>query len=344
MANNGNIFDYLEWRGDLSLHQSAFNAVDGLILSTISYVDFSNIPCGIKLSHLASEIGKLPAEDLIKSILDTTKTIELINCVSNSRRFKSITVIDYIDIFDEEKETQFAAVTFELPDKTLFIAFRGTDKTLVGWKEDFNMAIMTATPAQIKAAQYAAEIAEKYSGFRIRIGGHSKGGNLSVWAAAHLPQKSKERLIYIYNNDGPGFTSDFLKSSDYLSIEHKILSFVPESSVVGVLMGACDYLIIKSSNVNIFQHDPYSWLVSGKHFVYDIERSQTGKLLENKLNGVIHQLSKDELEKVFEDIYSLFKTSGIKTLDDINKHTFNFLLMLPKIIRNVEKLRRATKA
>ena len=159
---------------------------------------------------------------------------ELAEKTAKTSRFQNMEVSHYRSVFDRQREIQFAVVTFLLPDETAFLSFRGTDRTMFGWKENFNMGFIDEIPSQTEAAEYAAKTARIVKR-QLRFGGHSKGGNLSIWAAAHLPTEYKEDVLAVYSNDGPGFSEDFLKSDMYKSMKDKIYSYVPESSIVGVL-------------------------------------------------------------------------------------------------------------
>lgn len=339
MKNWGNINDYLDWRGDLTMLQSSFNVVDGLILSTFSYVNFAmSGQDPILFKDTSIPMDQLPSEDKFKGLsIMKEKTLQFITDAADTKRFGSLLLLDQTDIFHEETQEQFSALSILLPDDTIFISYRGTDNTLIGWKEDFNMAFINGIPSQKSAARYAASILEKYQK-PLRLGGHSKGGNLAVWAASHLPQASLGMLSGVYNYDGPGFLPEFIESEEYLRIHHKIFSFVPDSSIVGVLMGHCDYLTIKSTTHSIMQHDPFSWKILGTKFDYDIERSKSGRKLEKSINEIIGSMSPDEIKHYVESIYSILKSTDVKTLDDVEKNKLHHLFFtLPKLIKETRK-------
>lgn len=337
----GNIFDYIDWRGDLSFHQNALNAVDGLILSCITYINYPvNEEEELCLSEATDLWQRLPEEDQFKGIRLMKPCMELAKRMAESRRYNKTKVTRYVDILSETEEKQFSAMTFLLPGKKLFMAFRGTDDTLIGWKEDCNMAFINGTPAQLEAEAYAKKVAETYPDYALSLGGHSKGGNLAVWAGVHLAEPYRQQVKHIYNYDGPGFCDAMIQSEAYKSIQHKIFSFVPESSVFGVLMGCCDYLTIKSSNVSLLQHDPFSWEIIGNHFIYETERSKSGKLIAQKLNGIIRTMSEEELSEFVNDIYHIMSEGNIRTLNDLNKHWFKkvgrSLLRIKKFDRKIK--------
>lgn len=331
-----NVFDYIEWRGDLSFQQSPFNEIDALILSIFAYLDFSCLKEKITFFRDAvSLINDLPDKQKFNGPgIIMQDVVALANAAANTERYKKVGVFKFSEITDEKLEIQFAAVTFLMSDTTAFISFRGTDNTLVGWKEDFNMCFIDGIPSQLEAAKYAIAIAQEIS-MNLRLGGHSKGGNLAVWAGAHLPEEYQQRVIDIYSNDAPGFYEDFLTTTCYIAIREKIHSFVPESSIVGVLMAHDVYTIIRSSTSSILQHNPFSWLVSGKHFVYDDSRTISGKQFEKIINAWLKAMSIDEREELIENIYEIVTSSNAKTLEDFDKSKIKSILTMSKTFREM---------
>lgn len=336
---NNNVFDYLDWRGDLSFLQSPFNEIDGLILTVLAYLDFSGIPKNnsASLTEIAEHICKPPAVKKTEgALMIMPDVLELAEKLVRTVRFGEIAATNYVNVVDEEKELQFSAVTFLLPDETAFLAFRGTDNTLVGWKEDFNMCFTTdGVPAQAAAARYAAAAAEK-TDLPLRLGGHSKGGNLAVWAGACLPAQYRERLLAVYNNDGPGFSEAFMSGVIYHSIRGKIHSFVPESSIVGVLMEHGDYTTISSSNPSLLQHDPFSWLVLGTHFLTKDSRSLSGKHFDKTINSWIRSMTPAEREEFVDILYKVLTSANAKTLSDLDNMNFKDLMTMDKAFRDME--------
>ena len=197
-----NILDYIDWRGDLTFNQSSFNDIDNLILSRISYLPFDGIIDEMETITVREAHERFKKLDLKNVKILQEEDLDLFPSVAQSTRFGNLFLKNYINKRDLQEEKQFSAITIILPDGTMYIAYRGTDNTLVGWKEDFNMSFMKSVPAQADAVDYLNNVAAQTSG-RLRVGGHSKGGNLAVYAAAFCNQDVQDRIIEVYNNDGP---------------------------------------------------------------------------------------------------------------------------------------------
>ena len=222
------MLDYLAWRGDIEFTQMPVNPVDALIFSTLSYIRFEDIVPdnpnqSISMAEAAAGLFSLkePA-----SRTRVKKDLELLKAVAESKRFDNIRLSFYRSILIPEEDTQFAAVTVFLEDGSAYMAFRGTDNTLTGWKEDFNMSFQTSVPAQQLALRYVQEFAAAHP-IPVWMGGHSKGGNLAVYAAAKCGDLLQKRIVEVYSQDGPGFSEEMMNDSGYRNILPKVRSFLP---------------------------------------------------------------------------------------------------------------------
>ena len=318
------IWDYLRWRGDLLLTQDGFNEVDNLLLCIVAYIDFRRIARLRSFDPAyAMPIGDVCAlltEEDEQRGLSPEDYIPVMRAMAETARFRDVRMFAFEDSYDEEKVMQFSAVSFLLPDDSVFVAYRGTDTTLVGWVEDFNMSFMTAVPAQLRAVDYAVEVAGRTPHRQLRIGGHSKGGNLAAYAAIYLPEKLQtKRLLAAYNNDGPGFNAEVLASDGFARVAEKIHTFIPQSSAVGMLLEHTeDYTIIDSSTVSLLQHEPLSWNVLGSRFIYLGQRSEAAKLGDDVIREWLAGLTLQERQEFVETVHQLLSAGGkIKTLDDL---------------------------
>lgn len=320
----GTLFDYLDWRGDVTFAELGLNEVDNLIFSLISYIDFEGIvprecaatPVTLKEAargYLRLHRGEVP---YLGKILPP-ETITLMAKASKTKRFAGCRLMAYVNRVDEETQTQFSALTF-LPNNGLpYLAFRGTDDTLVGWKENFNMSFMQPVPAQERAVEYVREVAPYLPG-GFYLGGHSKGGNLAVYAAVKMEQSLQKRLIHAFNNDGPGFDHAFVCGADYLDIRERIRTLVPHSSVVGMLLEhEEDYEVVKSNATGLLQHNGFSWEVLGGAFIHLDTVTEESKHLDSALKEWMNTLSAQERAEFVDTFYETLTSTNAKNLTEL---------------------------
>lgn len=302
-----NVLDYVKWRGDLTFSQDAFNAVDALVLSSVVYVKFEHIPTekqkwDITLREAADIFFQL---DHPEEHARMKEDVELFRLASDSVRFGNIRIVGYGNTFAPEQDTQFAAMSFDLGDGTLCGAFRGTDSTLVGWKEDFNMAYLESVPAQRLALRYVQDLDANFDG-RIRLCGHSKGGNLAVYAAAMCGDFTQHSILEIYNFDGPGFTEHMLQEKGYKAILPKIHTFIPQSSIVGMMLEhEEEFTVIHSDGHAIFQHDSYTWEVMGKELIPVEQITSDSVFVNAALKEWLAAMTPEERGQFIEALFSL---------------------------------------
>ena len=306
------ILDYVDWLGDVELSQYPFCEVDALILASLSYIHFREDKIPNRLDYLEKSFLKNGIKEVQEEFrVRVVNDCHLLEKASHSKRFGSLLVTRSRDIFSQEEQIQFSAYTILLPDKTHVIAFRGTDNTVIGWKEDFNMSFSPEVPAQREALKYLEEEAA-LTNSKLIVTGHSKGGNLAVYSSAKASKKIRERISAIYNFDGPGFLSDFLSSTGYKEITEKIHTFVPRSSIIGMLLDRREkHLIVESSQIGIYQHDPYSWRVLGVHFVLVNELSTSANLFDKSLKSWLYSIPADERSLFIDSVFSWLSTADV---------------------------------
>lgn len=315
----GNIFDYLTWRGDLTFTQDPPNAVDALIFSTLTYVGYGKLAeqlpeTAVTLRACAEEFFALENPE---SRVRSKKDMELLRCAAATVRFGQCGLCLYQSRFLPEQETQFAAMTFLLDDGSMFLAYRGTDNSLVGWKEDFNMTYQQTIPAQRLAQEYIREAALAHTA-PMRIAGHSKGGNLAVFAAARCSPTVRKRILTVYNNDGPGFTKYMIGDPGYKAIVPRIQTYIPQSSVIGMLLEHEEpFIVIRSKNVGIMQHDPYSWEVEGPSFLPVQEVTESSQFVDATIKNWFAGMSNRERNQLVEVLYGLLTTVEVENATDI---------------------------
>jgi len=225
-----NINDYLLWRGDIPINSKfKFNEIDSAILARFSYLIFFKIEMN-EIETIETISEKMSHFDNDEFMYNGDK--ELITYLGKSERFKNMKVTDYVRNNDKETEKQFGAITVHISEDEMYISYIGTDSTIFGWKEDFNMGFMENVPCQIDGKKYAEKISEKYSNKKIRIGGHSKGGNVAIYSAITISKDIQNRIIKVYNYDGPGFNKAIIDKYGNEEIISRIETYIPQDSVI----------------------------------------------------------------------------------------------------------------
>lgn len=343
-----NILDYLDWRGDITIDQSPFNDIDNLIFTQLCFIDFDSIVPSFKesgsisIAEAANSFFSLNKDETINmGVLVPNFIVSLFKKMSECSRFKEMRLTKYINKVDYDKEQQFAAVTIILGDGSNYIAFRGTDDTIIGWKEDFNMGFLTPVPSQLTAVKYINSIASELEG-TIMIGGHSKGGNLSVYSAVHCDCNIKDRITHVFNNDGPGFTLELMSNEDYKAVNDRIKTIVPESSVVGMLLEHEEnYIIVKSTQSGILQHDSFSWQVLGTNFIIAEERSAYSEITDIALRTWVNGMDRDERVLFVDTLFDLLECTDATTLTGLNSDKLKTASSLLKKYRNMNEDQRS---
>lgn len=338
-----NIIDYLKWRGDLSLKASPFNEVDNLIISQMAYTGFDEY-FKLKDSYTISELSDLFFNDHTDEEIMASKSFVklapfVLREMANSIRFKDCLVHDFVSTIDEKTFEQFCCFQVDLSDHTTYVAFRGTDDTIVGWHEDFCMSF-EIVPAQVAAKEYIQRLSpyRKY-----RIGGHSKGGALALYAGLNAPRKGKN-IINIYSNDGPGLNRKYLSQDEldaYENIKGKIIKIVPEFDFFGVLFSK-DYItkVVKSDAVMLLQHSAMSWLVEGTKFV-ETTLSEESKMIEVNYREFLDNANEEECKAFTEEMFDVLRDAGVDTVSEFIE---GGLPLFVKTLYDISNMNKKSKA
>jgi hypothetical protein len=331
------MYDYLYWRGDLSTAQSAFNEVDAMILARFSYLPFEYAlrqpDDSMSIEQAASIL--LAAPDLQEKVV-LQEDIQLLQHISDSNRFRGMILSDYENRIDPQLQTQFAAVTIRLQPDLYYIAYRGTDATIVGWKEDFNMSFLSPIPAQKMAVEYLERVLSKIDG-RLILGGHSKGGNLAVYAAAFCGTAAQRRIERVFSFDGPGFDKKVILSDGYNRISDRITTFVPQSSIIGMLLEHEEkYTIVHSRQIGALQHNVYSWEIDRTHFVYLQTVTNSSRLIDSTLKEWVAASDPQQREIFIDTIYQILTETNIRTVKDLEENWFVHAKTLLKSMRSLD--------
>lgn len=318
-----NIMDYLRWRGDLSFEASAFNEVDNLILSELVYVSFFGIVPGVGEGETslrsASErfFETYTVEEINARVSSTKVSAFMMREMAETARFGDIRLANYVDDVDLGEQSQFCAMTVQLLDGRMCVVYSGTDSTIVGWKENFNMSFLSETPGQLKAVRYLETVAAQ-NPLPLRIMGHSKGGNLAVYAATHTSPELMDRIEVIYSNDGPGFTEGMISAENYRRMIPRIHTIIPESSIVGMLLEHEEaYEVVASSGTGAGQHDVMSWEVEGRSLVRKSGVDGTAVLIDRTLKSWIYKMDARQREIFVDTLFGVLDEAGIRTVDDL---------------------------
>ena len=340
-----NILDYMKWRGDISFSSSSFNAVDALLFSVISHIDFGGIvPAtpdkSISLADAADVFFKKnhgTPEPLGAIVPDAV--FDALELMMKSERFKSAELTFYADRFNSEKEQQFSAITVILPENQgVYIAFRGTDDTLIGWKEDFNMSFMKIVPSQIEAVRYVEKAAETLNPEKIYVGGHSKGGNLAAFGGSFCSESVAGRIEKIFCSDSPGFSKEVAADEKFLKYGEKIIRLIPEMSIVGMLLdNPSTELVVKSTAKGVFQHDPFSWEVLGNDFVYSEKISEGSLIIKNTIDKWLAGCSAEQLSGIVNSLYVFLSLTESSTLTELNNNRSKLLKSMKNMSSETKK-------
>lgn len=314
-----NIVDYVKWRGDLLFSQIPVSDVDALAFTQLAYMYMDKAFEEKSEISLEKAMNQTPGERYEGDEFAKAR-FAFSQLLAKTPRYKDLILADYVNEIDTDSVLQFAAVTIKISDALLYIAYRGTSDEIVGWREDFNLSYLSPIPAQKRALEYLQKVALKYPQQALLLGGHSKGGNLAMYAGIHFDQDQQDRIACIYNFDGPGFGK--CKDSNALlqKYEHKIKSFVPKNAVVGVLLGAnLDHKTVDSNSLGIFQHNALSWNVLGNCFV-DAERDAASKQFEEDIQSFVSSLDEKTSQHLISLFFDAVEKSGAELLSDLAKN------------------------
>ncbi len=334
-----NLTDYLQWRGDLPFTAAPLCEVDNLIFSLLSYIDFDGIvpPPGqgrITVREAAKEYFFNHACEIPRplGLIIPAEIITFFRQLADAPRYCSLELCGYVNEICEEKAMQFSALTVRLPDESFFVAFRGTDDTIVGWREDFNLSFLDHVPSQCRAAEYLDAL-DLPPDSGLYVGGHSKGGNLAVWGAVHACDRVKNRIRHVWSNDGPGFSEGMIASDAYRKLSDRITVLLPDESLVGLLLEHDKgYEVVSSTRRGLLQHDGMTWEVQGDHFLHMDQLSKKSQRSDVTMRDRISAMSREEKETLVRLIFDALESTGAKTLTDLSRTGFRAIAALVRSV------------
>ncbi len=337
-----NILDYIRWRGDLTFAQDELNEVDSLILSELSYLNFQGIAQTAEGLSLKEAAARYFEEERDKQIntgdLQKPEYFTMLSLLAESRRFSDIVLSGYVQRLEEEANLQFSAVICRLLPGVCYAAYRGTDDTLLGWKDDFLMSALDTVPSQEEALRYFKRALEENPGCRWYLGGHSKGGNLAVYAAVNAGQRAQRRVLRVFNHDGPGFREQVLASAAWQAMQERICTTVPQASIVGMLLEHGEnYTVVRSSEKGAMQHDGLSWEVCGPQFVHLGEVNRKSRIADRTIRKVLGELDDAQRRQFTEALFEVLEANRNRTLTDIRTDGFRAVRAMIKTYDNLDQ-------
>ena len=322
------IFDYLKANQYDSFYDKEFTVLDALALTELAYLPFEDlVPAEISvqnyisLQHLAEQFeekfqGKYPPLGMVNA-----HRLKLLSYLSSFKRYKHIKALGFANDVSLDSQKQFAAITYQIRPKEYLVVFRGTDDSIIGWKEDFHLTYMKEIPAQLAARDYLKEVLDKLDG-KVWLAGHSKGGNLATYAACHVETSIQDRVQKVYSFDAPGLHSSIRNSDNFKAIEGKILSIIPENSIVGMMLETPETdLVVKSKTFGLLQHLMVSWEIEGDQFKVVPKVTEDSIQVDQTLKTWTANLSEEELRDFFDLFFGLFIEADIHRFGDITVDT-----------------------
>ena len=317
-----NILDYLAWRGDLRFDQSPYCEVDALLFSRLPYMPWDGIvPAdyagGMALPDAARICQALVHDKSSGRRFRLDDDDPLLSALADCPRYASLKLCGFVSRFDEARQEQFSATTILLPEGSAVVAYRGTDGTIIGWKEDFNMGFADEVPAQLDAVDYLERAAAAMSG-PLTVVGHSKGGNLAVYAAAFCRPETQARIVSVRSHDGPGFNESTVAKESFRSIMGRTRTFLPQSSVVGMLLEhEEDFTVVHSCNKGLLQHDVYSWDIVRDGFLTVEGVTNSSRFIDRTLKDWTRSMTAEQREKMIDGVFSILDASDGTTMHDL---------------------------
>ena len=333
------IFDYLDYVAYDSIYDRPFKELDILALTELTYLPFDRIVPQGDTTNI--EVRLSDAAELVDRTTDfivTDQHLQLVDVLATSKRFKNLKLLNYVDEYDPDVQKQFAAMIYRLTMDVYLVVFRGTDDTLIGWKEDFHMTYMDHVPSQRRAASYLQHVMKEFPRGRFMVAGHSKGGNLAAYACSYLPDHLIERVDAIYCYDAPGLNKSIIETEGYQRIAHLVHRFVPQGSIVGMMLEVPEpATIVKSRAFGGFaQHDAFTWIVEKDGFVTLDQTSPDSQQTDETLKQWVRETSADERKKFFDTFFGIFLDAGIISINDLmNLKNFS---KIKEIFQNAQDL------
>jgi len=334
------IFDYIREQ-NATFREAPLCVEDCLLLTQLAYLHLGGFVRGLRRYTLSVPIRKLAQPEILdeicRGVRETENTRRLVTMAAASRRFGHIRVKFFEDITDHESHKQFCAVTFLLDSKTAFIAYRGTDNTIVGWRENFNMAFMSPIPAQTESAEYLREVGSYISRRNLFVGGHSKGGNLAMYAAMNCGRVIQQRIIGIYNLDGPGFKDDVIRRAEMQAIKDRLHNILPESAMIGTLLKTCgERKVVHSAGTGFDQHNPNNWKFDGLSLSYAPSLSRDAMVFDEIVDNWLDTLTAKQRELLVNALFKVINETGAVSFNQVIEMIQNGEISAFRVVKDMD--------
>ncbi len=315
-----NIIDYVK-ETEETFENRSFSVVDSLVLSQLAYLNFDGIVPGLEDDSSPVSVSEIAGIEnpgvLYQNVRDSKSNRLLLEAAVNSPRFSHMRLAFYANQIDSTVEKQFSAVTYLLGGNSAYIAYRGTDSTFVGWKEDFNMAFTSPIPSQEDGIAYLNAVAGRIP-HELKIGGHSKGGNIAVYSSLKCCGTVRNRITHAFDHDGPGFRDEIFQSGGYQAMKERIHKTLPQSSIIGMLLQHQEeYSVVKSNRIWLMQHDPFSWVIDGHDFQYIPAVTRSAIYMNGTLNQWLASLDDQKRELFVNTLFQVIQATEAETFYDL---------------------------
>ncbi len=343
-----NMLDYIKEFGHVSFEERAFSEIDALVLTELEYLPLEKVvPSDVNGEHFATvkdiaEYMKEHKQELFDEnpMMITQERHEVSQVIADAPRFQSLKFFGVVSVWDKDTTKQFAAVTVEVEPSVRLVVFRGTDETLIGWKEDFLMTYSPLVAAQTDAKEYLAKQASLFDG-DLMVSGHSKGGNLAIYAAATQEEDVQLRIVDIFCFDSPGLYRSVLETKGYQNIVPLAMRYIPQDSLVGLMLESeVPYVIVKSNATGAMQHSAMTWEIEDGQFIKMEKLTKNSQLNDQTFKKWTESVSDEELELFWNVFFELLFSVGIDTVNDLYGQFMHYVQEFLKAAGDMDEEKR----
>ena len=343
-----NMLDYIKEFGHVSFEERAFSEIDALVLTELEYLPLENVVPSdengenfVTVKEIAEYMQEHKQELFDENpMMITEERHEVSQVIADAPRFQSLKFFGVVSEWDKDTTKQFAAVTVEVEPSVRLVIFRGTDETLIGWKEDFLMTYSPLVAAQTDAKEYLAKQASLWDG-DLMISGHSKGGNLAIYAAATQVEDVQLRIVDIFCFDSPGLYRSVLETKGYQNIVPLAMRYIPQDSLVGLMLESeVPYVIVKSNATGAMQHSAMTWEIEDGQFIKMEKLTKNSQLNDQTFKKWTESVSDEELELFWNVFFELLFSVGIDTVNDLYGQFMHYVQEFLKAAGNMDEEKR----